>query len=324
MKENIQYSGIKISVQFVRNIYSKEELSKSPQISTLENYYETYQNFIKICLALQSVIISHVNFDDVEDECGLHLKEFLEEKCSNTDLENVRSEIENMETKNIMKDAPTKILKFYLKLYKSVYDRLIDFPKADFMYDTVTTNHFFRKVYRLIKVKVHLHHSDITGKILGYVHDFCNLKVRENKTETVMIVHSLFGFDMFFFIKGFQATAWNTKNINLGRTNLTHSNFANIGGKIKLLDTLKYYQKSLAQLTSPLSDKEKIEVKKVAEQFFNQRNYFSGVWRYLSPQQKEKLLNIIAEGKGIFPYEKIVDANSMFITPENNVFFEKK
>ena len=128
---------------------------------------------------------------------------------------------------------------------------------------------------------------------------------------------------MFFFIKDFQATAWNTKNINLGGTSLTHINFANIGGEIKLLDTLKYYQKSLAQLTSTLFDKEKIEVKKVAEQFFNQHNYFFRVWRYLSPQQKEKVLNIIAEGKGTFPYEKIVDANSMFITPENSVFFEK-
>ena len=129
---------------------------------------------------------------------------------------------------------------------------------------------------------------------------------------------------MFFFIKDFQATAWNTKNINLGGTSLTHINFANIGGEMKLLDTLKYYQKSLAQLTSTLFDKEKIEVKKVAEQFFNQHNYFFRVWRYLSPQQKEKVLNIIAEGKGTFPYEKIVDANSMFITPENSVFFEKK
>ena len=30
-----------------------------------------------------------------------------------------------------------------------------------------------------------------------------------------------------------------------------------------------------------------------------------------------------SEGKGIIPYEKIVDMNSMFLTPENGVFFEK-
>ena len=90
---------IRYEHKFLRNIYSKEQLSGSPLISTPENYYETHQNFIKICLALQSVLISHVTFDNVEDEYGLRLKEFLQEKCSNTDLENVRSEIENMEIK---------------------------------------------------------------------------------------------------------------------------------------------------------------------------------------------------------------------------------
>ena len=39
--------------------------------------------------------------------------------------------------------------------------------------------------------------------------------------------------------------------------------------------------------------------------------------------QKSKILEIIAEGKGIIPYENIVDMNSMFLTPENDVFFEK-
>ena len=39
--------------------------------------------------------------------------------------------------------------------------------------------------------------------------------------------------------------------------------------------------------------------------------------------QKSKILEIIAEGKGIIPYENIVDINSMFLTPENDVFFEK-
>ena len=58
-------------------------------------------------------------------------------------------------------------------------------------------------------------------------------------------------------------------------------------------------------------------------QFFNQHHYFSETWKYLSDAQKNKILDIISEGKGTIPYEKIVDMNSMFLTPENNVFFEK-
>ena len=101
---------------------------------------------------------------------------------------------------------------------------MIDFPPSNFTYDTIITNNVFRNAHRLIKVKIHLHHSHTTGKILGYTHDFCNWIVRENKTEIPMIAHNLFGFDMFFFIKGYQTTAWGTKDLNFGRINLTHIN----------------------------------------------------------------------------------------------------
>ena len=51
----------------------------------------------------------------------------------------------------------------------------------------------------MIKVTVPLHHTHVTVKIFGYVHDFCNCRIRENKSEIPMIAHNLFGFDMFLF-----------------------------------------------------------------------------------------------------------------------------
>ena len=139
-----------------------------------------------------------------------------------------------------------------------------------------------------------------------------------------MIKDNLFGFDMFFFTKGYCATAWDTKHLNFGGTNLTHINYGNIGGEIKFIDTRKYYQKSLGELTATLSEDEKNSVKQLTKQFFNQHSYFSEVWKYLGDPRKNKILEIIAEGKGIIPYEKIVDMNSMILTPENDVFSEKK
>ena len=65
-------------------------------------------------------------------------------------------------------------------------------------------------------------------------------------------------------------------------------------------------------------------MKQLTKQFFNQHSYFSEVWKYLGDPRKNKILEIIAEGKGIIPYEKIVDMNSMILTPENDVFSEKK
>ena len=103
---------------------------------------------------------------------------------------------------------------------------------------------------------------------------------------------------------------------------MTHINFSNITGEKKFIDSLKYYQKSLAELASTLSDEEKTAVKKLTEQFFNQRYYFSSVWPYLNSKKKEKVLDIVSEGKGVIPYELIKGMESFFLTPENE-FWEK-
>ena len=85
---------------------------------------------------------------------------------------------------------------------------------------------------------------------------------------------------------------------------------------------MKFYQKSLGELSSTLTVEEKIAVKKLTEKLLNEHFYFSTVWPYLSFKKKEKTLGIISEGKGIIPYEIIVDMELFFIKPEND-FWEK-
>ena len=89
--------------------------------------------------------------------------------------------------------------------------------------------------------------------------------------------------------------------LNIGGTNLTQFNFSNITGEIKFIDSLKYYQKSLAELASIQSDEEKISVRKLTEQFFNNSHYFSKFWLYLNFKKKGKVLDIVSEGKGVIP-----------------------
>ena len=54
----------------------------------------------------------------------------------------------------------------------------------------------------------------------------------------------------------------------------------------------------------------------------NSHDYFWTIWPYLPPHKKDKTLDIIAEGKGVIPYEIIVDMESFFIKPEGT-FWEK-
>ena len=37
-------------------------------------------------------------------------------------------------------------------MYTFVYDKLIDFPGSDFVFDTITTDNVFRNVHRMLKV----------------------------------------------------------------------------------------------------------------------------------------------------------------------------
>ena len=57
--------------------------------------------------------------------------------------------------------------KFQNLCYKLVfvYQRLMDFPQGKFDYETQITIIFFESIYKIINIKIHLHHSHVTGKI---------------------------------------------------------------------------------------------------------------------------------------------------------------
>ena len=118
------------------------------------------------------------------------------------------------------------------------------FPSTNFECETVTTNDLFESVYKLVNVKIHLHHSHVTGEIIEYVNDFCNWLVKENNEVISCIAHSFFKFDLFFLLKNIRLSVWRTKDINIGGKNLTDINYANIDN-FKFIDTVKYYQTSL-------------------------------------------------------------------------------
>ena len=130
----------------------------------------------------------------------------------------------------------TKIPKFTLQTYAFVYQRLIDFLQGRFDYETTATTIFFENVHRIINVKIHLHHSHVTSKIIGYSHDFSNMKVRENQNLLSCIAHNVFGFDMFFLLKGIRLSVWGTQNVKIGRTGVTNINFAGISDQVKFIN----------------------------------------------------------------------------------------
>ena len=301
--------------KFMRNIYYQEQLDWSPQLKSLESYYEAFKDYIHHAIEIYRLLI---NYNMRLRDISIDVQNFIETNFGDSDLEYIKHEIMQTDIKNALKTCRNSIPKFRLKIYAYLYDELFCFPPQD-EYDIVTTKKFFNHVHNQITMKVHLHHSHVTVEILGYAHDFCNKKVVEvEKAEIPCIAHNLFGFDFWYFMKGFSATSWCTKELSAGGTNLTNLNFANIRGEIKFIDSLKYYQRSLAELTSSMDEKEIEKARVVMDSFLKNHHYFSSVWPFLSPTKKEKILKITCEGKGVIPYEIVTGINSFFLKPEND------
>ena len=64
-------------------------------------------------------------------------------------------------------------------------------------------------------------------------------------------------------------------------------------------------------------------MEKLTVQFFNQHFYFSTIWPYLQPKTQNEILEIVSGGKGIIPYELIIQTNSLLLKPEDGKFWSK-
>ena len=304
---------IRYEYKFLRNIYSQEQLNWSPQMKSLDSYYEAFESYIYHAIEIYRLLS---NFNTRLRDISTIVRDFLETNFDDCDLEYIKNEIMQTDIKSVLKLCGNSIPKFRLKMYVYLYDELFCFP-PDTNYDTVTSKKIFNHGHNQITQKIHFHHSHITGEIIGYAHEFCNRKVVElEKQEIPCIAHNLFGFDIWFFMKGFSTMSWCSKELSAGGTNLTNLNFANLRGEIKFIDSLKYYQRSLAELTSSMDLKEIEKSKTVMNSFLKNHHYFSTIWMFLPPTKQAEMLKITCEGKGVIPYELVTGLNSFFLKPE--------
>ena len=156
---------------------------------------------------------------------------------------------------------PRKYQKLTLQIKGFGYTHMMDFPNSDFLISAFTSANFFKGLHHLTTVKLHLYHSHATGKMHVYAHDFRDLKFRENQNFFSCLAHNFFGFDFYFVLTGIRLPIWKTKELNIGGCNLTNINFDNLGNQIKFIDTVKYYQQTLANFSAKATDEEKTTIK---------------------------------------------------------------
>ena len=154
----------------------------------------------------------------------------------------------------------------------------------------------------------------MTGKIIGFAHNFCNLKCKENYHTIPVLAHNQFRFDFFLFLKGIRPSVWETSDIAIGGKNPTNVNFANIKSQVKFIDTIKYFQQSLGSLADSMTDEEKHNVRK------NCRNFIADKLMFLNEENEKWVLDYLCSGKGMIPYQMITDFHSLNLRPDGDFF----
>ena len=93
-------------------------------------------------------------YDELNDFCRVNCNDCV-------DFIELKEKISDVQIKS---KQTSKISKFTLQIYAFVYQRIMNFPRSKFEFETVTTGNLFEYVHKIINVKIHLHHSHVTGK----------------------------------------------------------------------------------------------------------------------------------------------------------------
>lgn len=89
-----------------------------------------------------------------------------------------------------------------------------------------------------------------------------------------------------------------------------------MSNQVKFIDTVKYFQQSLASLAESMADQERENVRKMC------RIYLATELVLLSQKDEDWILDYLSSGKGVIPYRMITNFDSLNIEPENGEFFK--
>ena len=179
----------------------------------LENIYEK-KDLFKMGINDFEVLFTKVKkvMDSVDEFCSSIESENLKNINSGEDNGEIEQIVEQIQNTCTYKGDTTKECT-KKKVIGFLYKKSIDFlPNENIDLKCPTSANFLTNLLSIHTNKPVVHHSHVSSKILGFVHDFCNLKVRENYYTIPVIAHNQFRYDFFFFLKGIQPTVWENQS----------------------------------------------------------------------------------------------------------------
>ena len=236
--------AFRLEYLFLENIYSEKEI-KQMKIEKSERHVEKLNKILNkldnFCMSIE---------ESINDGVDSEIDEIIEK-------------IQNIETSSEDKGKATKE-----KTIGFLYGCSICFIRSDkFKGEYPISSKFLANVISIVKNHKVIHHSNTTGIIIGYAHNFCNLRYKGNYYTIPILAHNQFRFDCYLFLKGIRPNVWKTTQIVIGEKNPTDVNFAIIRNQVRFIDTVKYFQQSLASLAGSMTDIERENVREICQKF---------------------------------------------------------
>ena len=95
--------------KFLRNVLSKDDLSKSNAIETVESFHENFKKFLRICIFADNAIKTYNEFEDCPHN---ELIDFLKENLEIESFNELKEKISETKVK-----STSKIPKFKIQIY---------------------------------------------------------------------------------------------------------------------------------------------------------------------------------------------------------------
>ena len=147
---------------FLENIYIEKEM-KCMGIDNFEIYCKKLNKILdeldSFCDSIESEILSSSRIGEQDPE-----------------IENIIDRIKKIKTCREDESKATKE-----KTIAFLYQHAINFlPTEKIQGDFPISEKFLPNMISIVKNKFVIHHSHVTGNIIGYAHDFCNQRCRES------------------------------------------------------------------------------------------------------------------------------------------------
>ena len=180
------------------------------------------------------------------------------------------------------------------RAFALMYSHYIDFPTRIYNEKKYALPSFFSDIGNVFfdSHKV-IHHSHVTREIYGYVHNFCNKRVREVTYKSGQyfscIFHNGFRFDMTFLTKRLWLSLWQTQDVSSLGSGLISLKSYSLGRHFKFIDSVKYYQQPLAKLARGTDKNEKERIRSLFLDYLAYVHLYYSEFFYL---YQKKILNL--------------------------------